>query len=550
MRVAKQSAGPRVRLRAQDVPELFTLKELVRFVARRYEDEAAFVIPCRGGAEEDKSFRTFSDDIDALGTALFGRGLHDCRIAILGGNSYEWIISYFAVANGGNTVVPLDKDLSAEDLAPLIESSGCTALIYAPDYEDMVSHFKSGTSLRQFIRMDEIEALLAEGRQLMNDGDSAYIDYLLSPDSLAAIVYTSGTTGKVKGVMLTQRNIASNATGACRMVSGAGRVVLALPLHHTFGLLVGVVVPLMYCGRTYISRSVRNVQKDMVKLRATVAILVPAIMEVVYKKIWEAAEKNGSAGKLRRGLKISRLLMKLGIDVRRKLFKEVLDALGGELYLIVCGGAPLNEQIISDFYTMGIDLLNGYGITECSPVVSVNPNSANRIGSAGLPLVCCQVRIDSGEIQVRGNNVMVGYYGDAQATREAFTDDGWFKTGDLGHLDKDGYLYVTGRIKHLIILSNGKNVSPEELEEKIKLIPGVIETAVYAQADRIVAEIYTDRGAETETEIHSAIYNMNRGLPKYKQIGLVKFRGTEFQKTTTMKIKKHSIEGAGSCLKN
>ena len=544
MRQGKEN--PHVRLRMQDIPALETLKELVRFVAERYEDETAFVIPRKGGKEAEKSFRAFSDDIVALGTALFRQGLKDSRIAILGGNSYEWIISYFAAANGGNTAVPLDKDLLAGDLIPLIEGSGCTALIYSPEYADMIPCFQSGTSLRRYIRMDEMENMLTEGRQLAQEGDSSYADYPLSPDNLAAIIYTSGTTGKSKGVMLTHRNIASNAASTCRMVSGAGRVVLALPLHHTFGLLVGVIIPLMYCGRTYLSRSVRNVQKDMVKLRSTVAILVPAIVEVVYRKMWETAERKGSADKMRRGLKLSRVLLKLGIDVRRKLFKEVHDALGGELYLIVCGGAPINERMIADFCAMGMDLLNGYGITECSPVVSVNPNRGNRIGSVGLPLDCCRVRIDDGEIQVKGDNVTAGYYGDDPATKAAFTEDGWFKTGDLGYLDRDGYLYVTGRIKHLIILSNGKNVSPEELEEKIKMMPGVNETAVYAQGDQIVAEIFADReaGQDMEEQIRNAIHGMNRNLPKYKQIAMIKFRDTEFPKTTTMKIKKHSIGGA------
>ncbi|MCL2299833.1 MAG: AMP-binding protein [Firmicutes bacterium] len=538
-----------IRLRAEDIPQLETLREMVRFVAGRYEGETAFVIPRKGGAEDEISFRAFSDDIDALGTALFAQGLRGSRIALLGGNSYEWIVSYFAAAGGGCTVVPLDKDLQAGDLVPLIENSGCRALIYAPDYADMLPEFRGGTAIGNYICMSEMAALLAEGRRLLLEGNTDYTGCALSPEQPAVIVYTSGTTGKAKGVMLSHRNIASNAASACRMVSGAGRVVLALPCHHTFGLLVGVIVPLMYCGRTYISRSVRNVQKDMVKLRATVAILVPAIVEVVYKKMWEAAERKGSAAKMRRGLKLSRALMKLGIDVRRKLFKEVHEALGGELYLMVCGGAPLNEQITKDFYAMGIDLLNGYGITECAPVVSVNPQRPNKIGSVGLPLDCCRVRVDMpdedgiGEVQVLGSNVMMGYYGDEAATKAAFTQDGWFKTGDLGYLDRDGYLYVTGRIKHLIILNNGKNVSPEELEEKIKLLPGVLEAAVYAQDGQIAAEVYTDTD---EASVRGAIHEMNRGLPKFKQIALVKFRDTEFPKTTTMKIKKHSIGGAAS----
>ena len=542
----------RVKLRARDVPELGTLKDLVRFVARRYADDAAYIIPGPEG-ETQKSFRAFAEDIDALGAALFGLGLKDCHIAILGGNSYAWIVSYFAVANGGNTAVPLDRDLPAEELAPMIEHSNCAALIYAPDYEDMLPCFREKTGPLQYIRMgmDEMEALLAQGRRLIEAGGNDHTNYVPLPHSLAAIVYTSGTTGKSKGVMLTHRNIAADAASICRVLSGAGRGVLALPLHHTFGLLGNVIVPLMYGGCVYISKSVRTVQKDLVRIKATAAVFVPVILETIYKKMWETAERASRAEKMRKGLRLSRFLMKLGIDVRRRIFRELHDMLGGELYLIVCGGAPLNERIVADFCAMGIDVLNGYGITECAPVVSINPQRGNRIGSAGLPLDCCRVRIDApdengvGEIQVKGDNVMPGYYEDERETRAAFTQDGWFKTGDLGTLDKGGYLYVTGRIKHLIILGNGKNVSPEGLEEKIKLIPGVSEIAVYAEEDRIVAEVYADPGAgpEAEAAIRGAILAMNRGQPAYKHIAIVKFRDTEFPKTTTMKIKKQAIGG-------
>jgi len=530
-------------LRARDIPAAGTLRDLIRFTARRYEDKPAFVIPRDNGTDEEKSFRAFSDDIDALGTVLFRQGLRGCRVAILGGNSYEWLLSYFAAANGGNTAVPLDRDLPAGELAFLLEDSGCAALVCAPEYEDMLPALQDAAGLRRTIRMEEIAAMLAEGRRLIAQGDDSYTGCALGADSLAAIVYTSGTTGKPKGVMLTQGNITADALAVGRRVQGAGRVVQALPLHHTFGLTAGVLIPLMYCTTNYLSRSVRNVQKDIVKTKATVLILVPAIIEVVYQKIWESARKKGEEDKLRKALKLSRALMRLGIDVRRRLFREVLDALGGELYLLICGGAPLNERITADFLAMGVNLLNGYGITECSPVVSVNPNRKNRVGSVGPPVDCCRVRIDEGgEIQVKGSNVMQGYYGDGQATRDAFTGDGWFKTGDLGTLDRRGYLYVTGRIKHLIILSNGKNVSPEELEEKLKLLPGVVEAAVYGEDGRIAAEIYADPAASA-SEINGAVHAMNRGLPGYKQVGLVKLRDTPFPKTTTMKIKKHSIQG-------
>jgi len=538
---------PKNKLNIPDAPRFGTLRELIEYITQRYGDTPAFILPQDDGSEIEKSFTAFAGDIGALGAALFGQGLRDCRVALLGENSYEWIISYFAVANGGNTVVPLDRDLPAGDLAPLVEASGCTALIYARSFRDILPAFQSGTSVRRYICMDELEALLAQGRQLLGQGDTAYTACPLSPDTLAAIVYTSGTTGSPKGVMLTHTNIAGDAASICRMSGGAGTCVLMLPLHHTFGLTGGLIIPLMYGVTSYLGRSLRTIQKDMVRMHATVALLVPAMVEAMHKKIRDAAEEKGSGGKLRMGLKLSRLLMKLGIDARRRLFKEVLAPLGGELNLIVCGGAPLNKRIAADYYAMGVDLLNGYGITECSPVVSVNPNHPrNRLGSVGKPLDCCEVRIGSpdengvGEILIKGSNVMRGYYGDEHATGEAFTDDGWFKSGDLGYLDRDGYLYVTGRIKHLIILSNGKNVSPEELEERVKLLPGVLETAVYGARDKIVAEIYAEPG--TEEALRGAVKAMNNALPPYKQIAAVKFRGAPFPKTTTMKIKKHSLK--------
>ena len=539
----------RVKLRERDVPDLGTLKEMVHFAARRYRDDPAYIIPHSGGEDETKTFNDFSGDIDALGTALFRRSLKGCRIAILGANSYEWIVSYFAITNGGGTAIPLDRDMSAEDLISQVEGSRCAALIYAREYESKIPAFQNGTSLREYICMDDMEALFAQGLRMIEEGDNAFTGYDPSPDDLAAVVYTSGTTGKSKGVMLTQKNIMADAVSGCRAVGGGGCGVLTLPLHHTFGLVVGIIGPLIYGGLVYIGQSIRNVNKDMVKIQATAAVFVPAIVEVIYKRIWEAAQCGGRAEKMRKGLKISRFLMRFGIDARRKLFKPVHDALGGHLCLIVCGGAPLDEKLVRDFYAMGIDLLDGYGITECSPIVTANTRRNNKVGSVGLPIDCCRVRIAAqdedgiGEIQVKGDNVMLGYYNDEQATKEAFTGDGWFKTGDLGHLDRDGYLYITGRIKHLIILSSGKNVSPEELEEKVSRIAHVAETAVYAADGRIVAEVFPEEGAgpEAQAEIRRAVHALNRSLPTYKQIGHIKFRDTEFPKTTAMKIKKYTL---------
>ena len=521
--------------------EFATLKELLRGVTHRFADETAFVLPGRAD-DETITYGAFARDVDAFGTALLARGLRGSRIAVLGPNSYRWIVAYFAAACGGNAVVPLDRDLPAEDLLPLLENSGAAALVYAPDYEDMIPAFEESAGGLRRIRMDtDMRDMLAEGRALLAKGDEAFSACAVSPDDLATIVYTSGTTGASKGVALTHANIAADAAAAAERVPQGGRCVLALPLHHTLGMLAGVIVPLMNGIVNCVSRSVTSVGKDMVKMQATVAVLVPAFVEAIYDKILAAAEERGQAGKLRAGLMLGRAMTKLGMGAPRNLFSDALAAMGGELRQVFCGGAPISARIVGDFRAMGVEILNCYGITECAPVVSVSL-PGGKIGSAGLPVRCNTVRIAGGEIQVRGDNVMRGYYRDEAATRAAFTPDGWLKTGDLGRLDRAGRLYVTGRIKHLIILSNGKNISPEALEEKLRAIPGVKEAAVYGEDGKLAAEIYIDpQAASTEADVRGGIAKLNGSLPQHMRIGIVKFRGSEFEKTTTMKIKKHAI---------
>lgn len=395
--------------------------------------------------------------------------------------------------------------------------------------------------------MKDLDEMIASGKELIKNGDNSFKNADIKPDDLAAIVYTSGTTGKAKGVMLTQLNIASNVTSCCKNVQGEGCGVLALPLHHTFGMVANVLAPMIFEARVYMTTSMRNIQSDMAKIHATAAFCVPLMAELIYKKVWTTAKQKGKDEILRKGMKISDTLLKFGIDVRRKLFSEVHEALGGELEMIICGGAPLPEKIASELASMGIGVLNGYGITECSPIVAVNRNYANKYGSVGLPLDCNEVKINNpdengvGEIYVRGTNVMVGYYNDEEATKEAF-DNGWLKTGDLGYIDEDGFLFVTGRIKNLIILSNGKNVSAEELEEKImNEITYISEIVVSEENDKIMAEVYLDEDAETDAKkkIKEDIKKINSKLPSYKRIAKTKIRDKAFEKTTSMKIKRN-----------
>ena len=525
------------------------VRDIIEYAVNHHGSKQAFQIPVPGKDDLFKTYIEFADETEGLGTFILSKGLKKEKIAILGENSYEWLLAYFAILNGGNTAVPLDRDLPVEDLLYNVKNSGCKAIFYSEVYSDVAEKLKAlDSGIEFFFSKSDMEEMISEGRRLADNGDKSFKNADVKPDDLAAIVYTSGTTGKSKGVMLTQRNIASNTVSACRNAQGEGCGVLALPLHHTFGMVANVLVPFIFEARIYMTTSLRNIQSDMVKIGATAAFCVPLMAELIYKKVWATAREKGKEEILKKGIKISNTLMKFGIDIRRKLFAEVHEALGGNLEIFICGGAPLSEKIAFELTSMGINILNGYGITECSPIVSVNRNLANRIGSVGQILDCNEVRINNpdengvGEIYVRGSNVMVGYYNDEQSTKEAFAEGGWFKTGDLGYVDKDGFLFVTGRIKNLIILPNGKNVSAEELEEKILDEIGYVEeVVVYDDDDKIAAEVYLGANAEPEKKekVKKDIKALNIKLPSYKKIAKTKVRDEAFPKTTSMKIKRN-----------
>jgi len=522
--------------------------DIIGYSVNTYPERQAFQIPVPGKDDRFVTYKQFSEDIEGLGTYILSKGLKKEKIAIIGENSYEWLLAYFSILGSGNTAVPLDRDLPLDDLLYNIDNSEAKAIFFSKVYKDVADALKeSAKGIEFYFPKADIYDMIAEGRKLIEAGDDSFKKAEVKPDDLAAIVYTSGTTGKSKGVMLTQRNIASNAISACRNIDGEGCGVLALPLHHTFGMVANVLAPLIFGARIYMTTSIRNIQSDMVKIGATAAFCVPLMAELIYKKVWATAKEKGKDEILKKGIKISNFLMKFGIDIRRKLFAEVHEALGGNLELFVCGGAPLSEKMAFELTSMGINILNGYGITECSPIVSVNRNFANKIGSVGQILDCNEVKINNpdekgiGEIYVKGTNVMVGYYNDEEATKEAF-DDGWFKTGDLGYVDEDGFLFVTGRIKNLIILSNGKNVSAEELEEKIlDEFSYVNEVLVSGENDKLTAEVFLDENQEPDAQkkIKEDIKRLNTKLPSYKKIAKTKIRDEAFPKTTSMKIKRN-----------
>lgn len=506
-------------------PELKSLRELIDWNAERHPGDVAFRY--REGTQIiSVSYAQFKADVDALSTFFLGQGTQGAKIAVVGENSYLWILAYFAVVLSGNIIVPLDKELPDEEIAMLLTRCEAEVLIYSNTYADTAEKMLQEKRVGTILSLKDFPTCLESGIERPTVGG-------VDENAVCSIIFTSGTTGDPKGVMLTQKNLMADTLGACQNAMPTGRSLLVLPLHHTFAFTTGVLAMMVYGVPICINKSLRCFTKDMQTFKPRIMILVPLYVETTHKNIWKTAKTQGKDKLLKGLIAASNLLRRFGLDFRRKLFRSILEQFGGELDTIICGGAFLKQTYIDSMDAIGIQILNGYGITECSPVVSVNRNQYSREGSIGLPLPCCEVKIIDGEICVRGENVMVGYYRDEAATLETFTG-GWFKTGDLGYLDEDGFLFITGRGKNLIILSNGKNVAPEELEEKLLDIAGVQEVLVYAENGLITAEIFTQQ----ENEVRGSVTALNKELPGYKRIQKVIFRDTEFEKTTTKKIKR------------
>ena len=559
------------------------MRSLVEEAAQNFPDSTAISYKEKYSDKEVRkvSFPQWRDDVRNLGTALISNGLREEKIAIVGENSYGWCCSFFAVMAIGSVTVPVDKELPTEDIDGIITTTGCKAVIYGRTAKAKVMEILQNGGLKTvgiLISVDPadslegvdlggrshttLSALQARGGELYSEGDNSYYDYKIDVNRLASIVFTSGTTGKGKGVMLSQANICLDMTLGMYNFDITRKTLHVLPPHHTFGSTVNYVGHLSQGCEVYISSGLKHVSDEIREQQPTHLILVPAFLEAMNRKIWTTARKNGKEGILKVMMKVSNALRKVGVDVRRKLFASVLSAFGGKLEMVICGGAKLDEEIIRTFDSLGITILNGYGITECAPLISANRNKYQKPGSVGTPILACRVKIDNpdengeGEICVKGPNVMLGYYNNPEATAEVFDKDGFFHTGDYGKLDDEGWIYITGRKKNLIILSNGKNVYPEEIEADLQKVEGVAEVIVYAgesrvQKDRItiVAEIFpdadllADKGVkDLQAYFEDQVKALNAKMPPYKAVKRVKIRDVEFQKNTSRKITRFSID--------
>ncbi len=542
-----------------EVAKIRDLKDMLNQSVEKFGPKAAFLSKVNG-KYEPISYNQFGADVQAMGTALLHRGFGGKRISVIGENRYEWDVTYMAVVCGVGVIVPMDKELPEQEVRQLIETAEVDAIMYAPKNEKVVQNCQVEA---KFSMENDFQTLLEEGRKLLAEGDHSYLDIEIDPEEMRILLFTSGTTSSAKAVMLCHRNIAENLMGMCAMTFiGPDDVFLSvLPIHHTYECTCGFLCQI-YRGTTVAySDGLRYITKNLAECKATMMLGVPLLLETMYNKVWKQAEKSGRAKKLRMGIKISRALLKLGIDKRKELFKDIHAALGGNLRMLIAGAAAIDPKVAEGLRDFGIEAIQGYGLTECAPIAALNRDCNYRDAAAGLPLPGVDIRIDNpdengiGEIVIRGKNVMMGYYNNPVATAEVLRD-GWFYSGDYGYIDKDGFVYITGRKKNVIVTKNGKNIFPEEIETYLNREPIVAESMVYGvetpdgdtkvavqvlpdfeEAKNILGENYTKE--QLRKAVEEAVQNVNNSLQGYKRVSDIIVREDDFEKTTTKKIKRH-----------
>ena len=451
------------------------------------------------------------------------------HIALIGENSYNYLVLFFSIIISQNIAVVIDKDLDEQKINELLKKSDSKIIYYSPDYTDIDNITKKYKSFS----INDIEETINENKYEFKDNKIK--------NKERVIFFTSGTTGSSKGVMLSEKNILSDIYGACSLFKPNGLVFSCLPFHHAFGLITSVLKPFYYGVPVFLNHSLKNVVAEMKEAKPNTMFVVPVFIENFYKQIWKNARSTKKDKILKAMINVSNSLLKIGIDLRKYFFKSIHESFGGNLEYIICGGAFLDKKYVKWFRSIGIEILNGYGITECSPVLAVNRNEYYKDGSVGQIVRNTDIKIENNEIIVKGDIVMLGYYKDERATKEVM-QNGYFNTGDFGYLDKDNFLFITGRKKNLIILSNGENISPEAIEEKLSKDKGVCEVIVYEKDNKLIASIYPNEEYFGNINyFNGLIYKYNSKVPKNHQIALVTLRNEEFPKNNNRKILRNKV---------
>lgn len=555
--------------------EYTDLKDMLKQTGEIYGNRPAYKIKIEGTNEfKTITHNEFRNEINALGTALIKMKLKDKKIAVISENRYEWELAYLAVSAGTGIVVPLDKALPENELESLILRSQVEAIFYSKKYDKIMNTLreKKNTNLKYFISMDLKEnangiysqkVLVDKGKKLLADGNKGFINAKIDADKMGIMLFTSGTTAMSKAVMLSHKNIVTNIMDidATFNLTDKDRFLSFLPLHHVFECTVGFLYPVSIGACLFFCEGVKHMADNIKDYNITAMISVPAVFDIIYRKVIKTIEKKGKLPTLEKGKKISSVLLKMKIDLRRQLFKEIHQTLGQNLKLVVTGGAALSPETEQGFFDLGFDVVQGYGLTETSPVIAAETPKNRKVGSIGKKFPSVEVKIDTpdeegvGELMVKGPSIMLGYYENQEATKSALESDGWFHTGDLAKIDEDGYIYIAGRKKSVIVLNNGKNVFPEEIETLLNKVEGIKESFVYEKKDndgdiKVCVKIVYDKetikelyNIENEDSIREFLWEkvkeINKLMPKYKYVREMIITEEELVKTTTLKIKRH-----------
>ena len=558
------------------VNEVKNFKELMNQTVDKYPDNIAYKFKEKTSKEEviykEVTYKKVKEDVQALGTALLNMGLENKKVALIANNCYQWCVSYLAITTSNIVVVPLDKALPEGEIENLILRSKVEAVIFEDKYSNIFKNIKdkNESNLKYYISIGKtneketicFEELVEQGKKELEKEDKKYENIKIDENKMSVMLFTSGTTDKPKAVMLSQNNICSDITALAKYIKLYPQDVLLsfLPLHHTFESTITFLFGFYFGVTVAFCDGLRYIAQNLVEYKVSVFVAVPLVLETIYKKLLKGIDDLGKTKLINKMIKISNVLLKLKIDIRRKLFKSVIDKLGGNLRIALFGAAPMDKDIIIGYNNFGIATIQGYGLTETSPVISAETDKAKRPGSIGYVLPNLEIKIEDkdeygvGEIVVKGSSVMLGYYEAEEETKKVLKD-GWFYTGDLGYLDKDEFLYITGRKKDLIVLKNGKNIYPQELEFLINKLPYIEESLVYAKEQKkkellIGAKIvYNEErikeilGEKTEDEYKEIIWEeikkINQTIPIYKHIKEIQITKEPLAKTTTQKVKRY-----------
>ena len=564
---------PRPAVKYKESRPITDIRDMILSSTALYPDNVAFYEKEKKGAPYGKTtYREMTEKMNALGTALVELGLKDKRIAIIGANSSRWALSYLATVCGTGVVVPLDKELPAETLEEFITQAQVSAVIFDRKYEEMFRSIKEKNTnmLAVLINMDAAEdsaislswnGLVERGRELIAKGDRRFLDAEIDTDVMSVLLFTSGTTGRSKGVMLSQKNLASDIMLAPTIlkVNSYDIFFSVLPVHHTYECTCGFMMPLYKGAAIAYCEGLKYITKNLEEIKPTMFLGVPAIFEKLYKKIWQNVRKKGKENTLKKVIGINNKTKKVGINIGKIFFKDILAVFGGRMRIMICGGAAISPEVLDGIRDFGINAVQGYGLTECAPLAALNPDTAPVASSIGIEFPGIKLEVQDvneegiGELCVKGPNVMMGYYQMPEETAEA-VQDGWFHTGDLGYIDEQGYAYITGRKKNVIITKNGENVYPEEVEYTLNLSPIIEESMVYQteaenKNDTIIAasivldmegveEFYGEDMSDEELEklVWEVVDKYNAINPVYKQIRKINVRKAELKKNTSKKI--------------